>query len=203
MSVRASKPFKEQTMVLVVSDETRAVVNLMIPELCPLAIVIVLLANTTAGFELETETVKGVAVGEASVRVAVPVDFPGSVDGLATNVPRGLTFTSIVSVTVDPFALALTVAVIVEETAEVVKENVAVLEPSATLTTKGKETAALLVAKSTSSPPSGAGSDKVMVPVPLVPPTKLSVMLRVVGLMLFGRIVKLASELTPSTMAEM
>ena len=202
MSVRASKPFKEQTMVLVVSDETKAVVNLITPWVCPLAIVIVLLANTTAGFELETETVRGAAVGDASVRVAVPVDFPGSVDGLATNVPRGLTFTSIVSVTVAAFALALTVAVMVEETADVVKEKLAVLEPSATLTTRGKETAALLVAKSMSKPPDGAESESVMVPVPFAPPTKLSVMLRFVGLMLFGRIVRLASELTPSTVAE-
>ncbi len=137
MSVRASKPFKEQTMVLVVSDETRAVVNLMIPWLCPLAIVIVLLANTTAGFERETETVRGVAVGDESIRVAVPVDFPGSVDGLATNVPRGLTFTSIVSVTVAPFALALTVAVMVEETADVVKVKLADDFPSSIFITNG------------------------------------------------------------------
>ena len=58
------------------------------------------------------------------------------------------------------------------------------------------------MARSMSKPPEGAGSESVMVPVPLVPPTKLSVMLRLVGLMLFGRIVRLASELTPSTVAE-
>ena len=137
MSVRASSPLAEQTIVLVVSVPTKAVVNLIIPWLCPLAIVIVLLANTTAGFELETETVRGVAVGSASVSVAVPVDFPGSVDGFATNVPRGLTFTSIVSVTVAPVALALTVAVIVEETADVVKEKLADVFPSSIFTTNG------------------------------------------------------------------
>ena len=164
---------------------------------------IVLLAKTTAAFELDTFTVRGVAEEEESVSVRVPVAFPGSVDGLATSVPSGLTLSSIVSVTVAPFALALTVAVIVFDTTDVLKVKLAVLDPSATFTRRGKETAALLVAKSMSSPPSGAGSDKVMVPVPFAPPTKLSVMLRVVGLMLFGRIVKLASELTPSIVAVM
>ena len=135
-----------------------------------MAIVIVLLAKTTATFELVTLTVRGVAVGEDSVSVSVPAAFPGSVDGLATSVPSGLTLTSIVSVTVAPFALALTVAVIVFDTAEVLKVKLAVLDPSATSTIRGKETAGLLVAKSTSSPPSGAGSERVMVPVPLAPP---------------------------------
>ena len=85
MSVFASKPFERHVMVLVVSAPTKVVVNLSIPELLPLAIVIVLLAKTTAAFELDTFTVRGVAEGEESVRVRVPAAFPGSVDGLATR----------------------------------------------------------------------------------------------------------------------
>lgn len=125
-------------------------------------------AGTEADGSLEVRfTVIEVPVGGAPFRVTVPVETIPPTTVVGANVTLATVGGVIVrfAVTGEPSFVAVMVAVAVVPTALVVTVNVPVVFPAAIATVAGTVALALFDAKVIVTPPAGAGSFKVIVPV--------------------------------------
>lgn len=133
----------------------------------------VTLAGTTALVLLEVNETAAPPEPACPVNVTVPVeDLPPRTDGGAIATLRSVAGVTVRVAVADwrPDVAVMT-ADVLAVTPVVVIGNVAVVAPPGTITNPGTTADVLLLPKSTSAPPFGAGCERVTVPVEAFPPT--------------------------------
>jgi hypothetical protein len=158
-------------MVEIACAVTTFVLTVNVALVCPAGIVTEAGTDTT-GLALLVSAITAPPVPAGPLSVTVPVDVlpPATVVGLTlTETRASAVMVSVALVELDP-TLAIIVAGVDFDTADVVIVNCAVVEPDATVTFAGGEALVLLEDSLTTVPPDGAASLSVTVPVADAPP---------------------------------
>ena len=132
----------------------------------------VTLAGTDALVLLELKLITAPPLGAGPARVTVPVELTPPLTAAGLNVREASAGGLMVRLAdaVLPASLAVMMTVVCATTAEVVAVNVALVMPAETVPLAGTDAAALLLDRVSTTPPAGAGTDKVTAPVEVFPP---------------------------------
>jgi hypothetical protein len=158
-------------IVSVLFVPTAVVETVKVPVVAPAATVTV--AGTVADGSLEDKATERPPVGAAPFSVTVPLEDvpPLTVVGFRASFVATGGWTVNAAETGVPLLVAVIFPVVLDPTGVVVTVNVPVVAPAAIVTVAGTVAAELVDARLTVSPPVGAGSLVVTVPVEEAPPT--------------------------------